>query len=195
MFKNIEDATDQLIEILPALDKSWLLVPISESGEKIADIISEKLGLESKRVFTQSIFCKKNIDCEIAMISEFKDVIFDEVLQKSFEINRESLLESIEVMYDYKLIQEIERCRGIKDLFSISEHISKVLIIDETIETGLRMELAIKTLKRFQLETISIAIPIVPEQMFSLFEKSVKNIFYSQKVEFYTEIKDYYKER
>ena len=190
MFRNIDDATDRLIEELSDLDQSWLLVPISENGNRIADRISDILGIKSQRLFIQPIFCQKNIDCEIGMINEFEDLSFDEVLKKHFEVENEILEKSIQIIYNHKLLPEIKKCR--EKLFDIPRNISKVLIIDETIETGLRMEMAIETLNRFQLDNISIATPIIPEQMFFFFENSVKNIFYVDKVPFYTDVVDYY---
>jgi len=191
MFQNVDDATNNLIKVLPKLDNnSWLIVPISESGKIVAEKLSKTFGVRHQKLFIESIFCQKNIDCEIAMVNEFEEVSYDEVLKEFFEIEKDILDESIKIMYNHKLLPKIKKCRD--ELFSISDKVSNILIVDETIETGLRMEMAIKTLKRFELTNISIAVPIISEQMFSFFKSRVDTIYHSEKIEFYTEIKDYY---
>jgi len=194
MFQNINEATLKLIDNLPNLDNnSWLIVSISKNGEIVAKQISKALGIQYQQLFIESIFCQKNIDCEIAMVNEFEESFFDEVLKDFFEINDETLKESVKIMYQHKLLPKIKKCR--EELFSIPPNISNILIVDETIETGLRMEMAIKTFQRFKKQKIFIAIPIVPKQMISFFKDRVENIFYSEQTEFYTEIKDYYLEK
>jgi predicted phosphoribosyltransferase len=197
VFQNIEDASLKLLETIGELeDKNWLLVAISESGEQIAKILSKHLQIPNKRLFLEPVFCQKNSDCEIAMVSEFKTIIIDDVLKEAFQLEREMLLNSIDVIYDYKLMPRVEAIRGNRDNLKIGETVEKVILVDEAVETGLRMETAIATISSvFKIESIYIATPIIPQQMVDFFEPIVEKIFRYDEIELYTEITDYYIDR
>lgn len=197
MFKDLNDATDRLFKSIPELKgDNWLLLSISDSGEKIGSKLSNFLHIPHQRIYIESIFCQKNPDCEIAMITELQNIRIDEVLKDTFQLDKELLVKAIKAIYELKLIPKIEKARGKREQIKIDEKIDKIILIDETIETGLRMETAISTVMDIiGVEEIYIATPVIPEQMFSLFESSVETIFYSEIVDMYTDIEDYYSER
>jgi len=197
VFKNLDDATDKLFQSIPKLTgENWLILSISDNGEKIGLRLSTLLNLPHQRLYMESIPCQNNNNCEIAVITEFKNAKIDEVLKDAFQLDKEILASAIEVIYDFKLLPKIEKIRGSREPLKIDKEIDKIILVDETIETGLTMETAISTVADIiGVEDIYIATPIIPENMFYLFESLVEKIFYSEMIEMYTDIEDYYLER
>jgi putative phosphoribosyl transferase len=195
MFNSFEDAVQKLSLSFPKIDNSWLFLATSENGERIASALAKKFKVSFNRIFIESIYCQMNRDCEIAMISEFENIVYDEVLKDSFNIDVNVLNNAINVLYQYKLLPRMEAYRGNRVKLTISEEIKNVILVDEAIETGLRMETAIATMDQFEIDKLYIATPVIPEQMFSLFESAVENIFFYKKVDIYTDVGDYYSGR
>ena len=195
MFQNVDEAVEILIDKLPKLDKSWFIISISKKGDKIAEIIAKKFNLNFDRLFLQSVPCPQNIDCQVAVISEFEDILFNEPIKESFKITSSSLIETIRVIYDYKLKQDRKTYRGQNRNLQIPQYISKVILVDNQIETGFFMELSLESMKRFNLDNIIVASLIIPEYIEPLFmNKPNIKLIYSKKVEFYTEFDDYFME-
>jgi putative phosphoribosyl transferase len=196
MFDSVEETIQKLSLSLPKIDDTWYLIAVSEHGEKLAKGLSESLKVNFDKLFIESVYCQMNRDCEIAMISEFENIFYDEVLLRSFDINRKKVSQAISVIYNYKLVPRLKAYRGSIKNITIPENVKNIILIDETIETGLRMESAIATVSnRFDIENIYVATPILQKQIFNLLKDSVKDIFSYKQVEVYTDASDYFSYR
>jgi predicted phosphoribosyltransferase len=195
LLKNLEEASEKLLKkISDEVDESWLIVSISKNGLKISNYLSEKLGIEKKCLFIETVYCQNNADCEIAFVDEFKNIKMNEYVKTLLEIKKKKVLKAIDVIYEYKLIPKAEEFRGNRDTFKIGEKQSKVLIVDASLEQGYRMELAISTMESFGIDDIYIAVPFIPTHIFDIFESKVENIFHLEKIDFYTDISDYFED-
>ena len=194
MFKNLDDASQQLCNVIPKFkNQNLLFLAISDGGEEIASQLSLYFKLPYKRLFIEPIFCPKNQNCEIAMVTELQNIKIDKILQDAFQLDQELLNNSIELAYDYKLIPKLKQKRGEIKKIEIDKSITSIILVDETIETGLKMETAIETVvDLLNIEKIFIATPIIPKTIFEVFESMVEQIFYIKQIEIYTEIGDYY---
>ncbi len=192
MFKNLDDASKKLLKNIPELEgEGWLLLAISDSGEKIASQIAKNRKLPYKRLHIEPVHCPKNQECQIAVVTELKNSYIFEELRTIFGIDLEDIENLIELTYQYKLLPKLEK-RGVGK-FQLPQDIEKVIIVDEAIETGLRMEGAISTLTElFDIREIYIAVPIIPQTIFEIFEDTVEEIFFSETVDIYTGIENYY---
>jgi len=192
MFQNIDEAIEILLEKFPKLDNSWFVISISQKGDKIAEKIANRFNLGSDRLFLQSVPCPHNMDCKIAVISEFEDIIFNKPIKESFDIDSDSLIETIKVIYDYKLRQDLKAYRGETRNLEMPEYISKVILVDNQIETGFSMELALESMQRFNIDEVLIASILIPEYIEPIFKQENTKLICSQKIEFYTEFDDYF---
>ena len=195
MFKNLDDASKKLLNNIPELEgEGWLLLAISDSGEKIASQIAKNRKLPYKRLNIEPVHCPKNQECQIAVVTELGNIQIDTRLQDAFHLDGEDIENLIELTYQYKLLPKLKKKRIQK--FELPQDIEKVIIVDEAIETGLRMEGAISTLTElFDIREIYIAVPIIPQTIFEIFEDTVEEIFFSEKVDIYTGIENYYIEK
>ena len=192
MFKNLDDATKRLLKQIPKLEgEGWLFLAISDNGEKIASQIARNRKLPYKRLHMEPVHCPKNRECQIAVVTELGNIQIDTRLQDAFNLDGEDIENLIELTYQYKLLPKLKKKRIQK--FELLQDIEKVIIIDEAIETGLRMEGAISTLTElFDIREIYIAVPIIPQTIFEIFEDRVEEIFFIEKVDIYTGIENYY---
>jgi predicted phosphoribosyltransferase len=195
LLKDIEEASHKLAKLLnDEVDENWLLVPITDNGLKIAEYLSSKLNLPIERLFIETVFCQNNSECEVAFLDEFKNVKFHEAVKRMFGIDKNVVLKAIDVIYEYKLIPKAEGFRGHRKNFSIPQNIENILIVDFSLEQGFRMELAIETLESFGIEEIHIAVPLLPKHIFEIFESKVENLYTLSKIDFYTDVSDYFDE-
>jgi putative phosphoribosyl transferase len=196
MFRDVRDSSEQLVEKLQKkVDENWLIVAVSEEAISFAEILSTLLKVDYQLFFIDSISCQNNSDCEVAFISEFNIVQFNETLRDAFGLDNDTMMEALQVIYEYKLLPEIENYRGSRRYFQLPDGVDTVLLIDNSIETGFRMEVAIDSMETLGIEDIYIATPVIPSHIFDLFEPMVEEIIYIEKVDFYTDIHDYYEVR
>ncbi len=193
-FKNINDAIYKLSEVFPKdINRDeWLLLSISDNGDIIAKGLSEKLNIRWERFYIESVYCQLNVDCKIAMISEFKDIVVDEVLRDFFQIDKHILDKAIDVIFNYKLMPKLQKERNSDNLLNIEKNIKNVVFVDESVETGLRVQCAMRSIEnRFDVVQY-IATPIIPDLIYSFLDSDVEKIFHVEKPEIYTNVYDYY---
>jgi predicted phosphoribosyltransferase len=196
IYKDKNEIADLLAEELAkVLDETWLIVPISKEALFFAKTISQKTGTKFELLFIDAISCQKNIECKVAFISEFKNSVFNETIRDAFQISNDHLSEALKIIHEYKIMPELEEYRGGRIPFQIPNEIENILLLDTSIETGFKMEVAIDTIEELGIEDIYIASPVIPVQMFDLLEPTVEKIFSLEKVEFYTGICDYLEEK
>jgi|GEM_PF-3348307 len=191
-FKNIDDAINKLVNSFPKLDNSWLLLSISDNGDIIAEKLSKKLNIVWSRLYIESIYCELNIDCKIAMVSEFRDIVTDELLRDFFDIKKDALDNAIDVIYNTKLLPKLKKERNSEELLKIDDNIRNIIFIDESVETGLRIQCAMRSIEdRFDVNQY-LATPIIPDLIYTFFEADFDKIFYAEKPDIYTSVYDYY---
>jgi predicted phosphoribosyltransferase len=193
LLKNFTEASEKLAEIIDREpDSSWLIVSISDSGLEIANYLSLKFQIEAKSLFVETLFCQKNSECEIAFIDEFKNIKMNEHVKVLFDIDKKEVLKAVDVIYEYKLIPRAESYRQNRESFTLGKEHYKVLIVDSSLEQGYRMELAIETIENLGVEDIYIAVPFLPTHIYDIFQSKVEKIFHIEKIDFYTDISDYF---
>jgi len=144
MFKNKKEALEKLLDIIEINSEEDLLVlSINERGNFYAKEIATKYRLLEDFLFIEEIKSPINKDVSLGAISEMKDYILIDELINSFEINNNYVFSEAERIYEEKILQNIYKFRGGESIISLQNR--NVLLVDESINTGLSLLCAIKS--------------------------------------------------
>jgi putative phosphoribosyl transferase len=195
LFKDREDAANKLLDILPIDElksENWILLALSKGGVIISSILSQKIGLDFDIFIVEPILAPQNDECEIAMVSESKEIVMHEALVNSFEIGEDYIYDEAKRIYNETIVAKINRFR--KSLFLTNLFDSSVLLVDEGCESGLSTMCAIKSVLNMNIKKVSIAVPVIADDLFHNLDLKVDNIFACHKIEHFITTSYYYEE-
>jgi putative phosphoribosyl transferase len=195
LFKNRDDASNQLLKILPLnkmQEEPWIVLASSSGAVSIALKIAEQLNADFDFIFTYKINTPKNDECEVAIITETKDIIIHEELMKSFKINLDDIYQEADKRYDYEIQNYIKEYRDGDNLININ--LKNVLIIDEGLNTGLTMMACIKSIISSGAKSIAVAVPILPEVTIHDIESIADDLYFIKAPAHFVSIDFYYEE-
>ena len=194
-FKNREDASHQLLDVLPVnnmkLDE-WIVVSASKGGYPIAKIIAKVLNAKLEFFFTAKIFASNNNTCEVAIISENKEVVIHEELVKAFKISLDCVFLSAKDIYENELLKTIKEYRSKNTLKNLKN--KNILLVDEGLNTGLTMMACIKTAINLGAKSVSVAVPILPSATVKDVESISDDLYYVKNLDHFITLDIYYDE-
>jgi putative phosphoribosyl transferase len=193
LFKDREDASKQLLEILPhALmqNEDWLLLTLASGAVPLSEMISSKFGVEYDLLFMAAIYAPNNDECQIAKVSELEEIVIDQNLVDSFGITLDYIYGDAERKYQNDLLTDQYQYRKSLPLTSIKDR--NILLIDEGCETGLRAVCAIKSVLAHGAKKVSLATPIIAEDLFHQLELMLDDIYTNYKIKDFIEVDYYY---
>lgn len=195
ILKNREDAAKKLIEIIPMQklkDESWKIIAVSRGGLELAYHIRAKLKNGIDFLFSEPIKAPKNQECEIARVCENEEMVINEKLVASFEINHDYIYGEAKRKYEEKILSYIYQYRKGRAFSNIENKI--VLLVDEGAETGLKFILAIKAIMSMKPKALYIAVPVVPSDILEHLEQFSNDIFFLHEIDHYVDTSLYYEE-
>lgn len=194
-FQNRAEATKKLIEILPIDSmklEEWIVISSSYGGYEIAKNIAKELNSDFDIILNNKIFAPNNEECEIAVVTEYEDVLIHEELLKSFEIDIDYIYYQSRSIFEKNLKECGNRLRdGIKPR---SLEGKNVLIVDEDINVGLVMMACIKTVLNQKVKSISVATPIISSASIEGIDTITDDLYYVKKLDHYIDVEYYYKD-
>jgi len=194
-FIDIDDATQKLLDNLPIemiKKDNFLLLALSKGGVKIASNLCKNLELEFDLFFVAPILAPKNDECEIAMVGHSQEIVLHEALIKSFEIDENYIYEEAKRLYEDKIIGWNNRYRKGELLPTIKGR--SVLLIDEGCESGLSTMCAIKSVLNLGANKVSLALPVIADDLFHQFDLMVDEIFTVYKKKNFISTEYYYQD-
>jgi putative phosphoribosyl transferase len=197
LFVGRKVAVLELAETLPInkwTRNDWLILSISEIAIFMAHELSQhmNLNIEFNHLFMSPIKAPLNPEISIAMVTEKGTYFENRELIDSFGIKEEFLSSEIKRVYEKEVLPNVYKHRKGKKL-EINKQ-KKILILDDGADTGMTLITAIKTLKERGIEDISIALPIISEDVLNAINPFVKNIFYLKKIQHFIETSYYYEQ-
>ncbi len=194
-FEDREDASKQLIEILPIelLSKNeTVVIGVSEGGVYFADQISKAIDAQMDILLTESILAPNNPELVIAMVSETEEVVMHKALIDAFEINEDYVYGEAHRKYEEEVLSYVYKYRKGKDLIPLKG--KYVILVDECIETGLTMMVALKSIIARGAKNIYIATPILDKGVYQNLLTVCDGVFCPHKIQDYISIEYYYKD-
>ncbi len=195
-FKNKEEALDRLYAILDIekIDDETIILAISEKGVYYAKEIAKKLGfIEADYLFSEPIVSPINKECILGYVSETKDVVLIDELIDAFDISQDFVYSEAGRLYNEKIIPYIYEYRFGDSLVDLKD--MKVILIDEGANTGLTLEVCIKSCINAGAKEVDVAMPIVPLSLAKEVKKLSDYCYFVYEIENYVETDFYFEDR
>ena len=195
ILKNREDAASKLRDVIPMQrfkDENWKLVAVSHGGLELANQIRAKLSNDINFLFSESIMAPNNDECEIARVSETEEIVINDNLVSTFEIQYDYIYGEAHRKHEEKILSYIYQYRKGIPFTSIQNEV--VLLIDEGSETGMKFMTALKTVLAQKPKAVYIAVPVIPSDVLELLEPFADEIFFLHNIDDYVETSLYYEE-
>ncbi len=195
IFKDRLDATNFLLDNLPKdsfVKSDWIILALSRGGVIIAEELAKSLEIDYDVFLVSSIYAPNNDECQVAMVSETKEILMNSALTRSFDISEDYIYDIAQKYYYGKILLDIAWLRSTLPLSDLKD--KKVLLVDEGCETGFSTMCAIKSVLNLEVKKVSIATPIIAEDLYHDLELIVDNIYCYKKVLNFTDTRDYYEE-
>ncbi len=195
LFKDRSDAAHQLCNALP-LDKmrleEWIVLATSANGIPVALEVSKQLNASLDFIFTEKIFAPLNHECEIAIVTEKKDVVVHEEIVKAFDIDLNFIYAQAESLDKNVLESYVKQYRQNKSMKEIYD--KNVLLVDEGLNTGLTMMACIKAAINMQAKSVSVAVPVLSAATVMNIESIADDLYCPHIIDHFVSI-DYYYEK
>lgn len=192
-YKDREAAANLLIDTLPAevlRENETVVIGISEGGVYYADKVANALNAQMDILLTEPIVAPNNPSLPIAMISETQEVVMHKALIDAFEISEDFVYAEANRKYDEEVLSHVYKYRKGKDLHSLKG--KYVVLVDECIETGLTMMVALKSTIGREAKNIYIATPILDQSVYENIVAVCDGVFCPHKIQDYISIEYYF---
>ncbi len=194
-FKNRTQAANDLVKVLPIERmqlEEWFIICPSCGGYEIAKIVAESLNAKLDILFSEKIYAPSNNECEIAIVTEYEDVVINEELIKSFDIGLDYVYTESRKVYENILLRKVCKFRHGKKIDDLKD--KNILIIDDGINTGLSIMATIKTVINLKAKSVSIATPILATSSIKDIESIADDLFYVKDLEHFVSVSFYYED-
>jgi putative phosphoribosyl transferase len=195
-FKNKEEALNKLFALfdLDKIDNDTIILAISEDGVYYAREIAKKLGfIEADFLFSEPIVSPNNKECILGCISETKDIVLIDELIDAFEISRDYMYSEAKRLFDEKIINYMYEYRYGDSIVDIKD--KKVILVDEGANTGLTLEVCIKSCINQGAKEVDVAIPIIPTSLAKEIKKITDYCYFVYEIENFVETNFYFEDR
>jgi putative phosphoribosyl transferase len=194
-YEDREDASRQMIEMLPVelLEKNeTVVIGVSEEGVYFADQIAKAIDVQMDILLAEPVLAPNNPELAIAMVSETEEVVMHKALIDAFEIHEDYVYGEAHRKYEEEVLAYVYKYRKGKDLVSLQG--KYVVLVDECIETGLTMMVALKSVIARGAKNIYIATPMLDRTVYQNLLSVCDGVFCPHKIKDYISIEYYYKE-
>ena len=192
-FKDKEEAAARLIDTLPLellQNNETVVLGVSKEGVFFADKIANASGATMDILLTEPIVAPNNSELEIAMVSETEEVVMHKALVNSFGISEDYVYHEAQRKYEEEVLSYIYKYRKGRNLVSLSG--KYVVLVDECIETGLTMMVALKSVIAKEAKNIYIATPVLDRAVYENLLAVCDGVFCPHQVKDYISIEYYY---
>ncbi|NPA55344.1 MAG: hypothetical protein GXO40_03185 [Epsilonproteobacteria bacterium] len=195
-FNDKKEAFEKLFE---TIDKEYitndtLVLAISEYGVYYAQEIAKSLGfVEADFLFSEPIVAPENKECILGCVSETKDIVLIDELIDAFGISKDYIYSEANRLYDEKIISYIYEYRLGQTIQYLKD--KKVILVDEGANTGLTLEVCIKSCIAQGAKQIDVAMPIVPMSLAKEIKKITDHCYFVYEIEHFVDTDFYFRDR
>jgi len=193
IFKDREASFKELLSLID-IDKkdldNTILIAISKAGLYLAYHLSKKLKVNMNILFTEEILAPNNPELAIAIISETEEIVIHKPYIEAFEIEKDYIYSQAYHKYENKILQNIYRYRKGIPLEPLKG--KDVILVDECIESGLTMMVALKSMIELDVRSLYVAVPILDKDIYPNLLTLCDGLFCPYRIEHYISIDHYY---
>ena len=193
ILKNREDAAQKLRDVIPMpklKEENWKLVAVSSGGLELASQIRGNLDNKVDFLFSEPILAPNNDECEVARVGESEEIVINENLVASFEIQYDYIYGEAHRKHEEQILSSIYRYRKGRHFESMKNEV--VLLVDEGSEVGAKFMLALKTILAQSPKAVYIAVPVIPTDVLELLEPFADDIYFLYDIDDYVDTFLYY---
>jgi putative phosphoribosyl transferase len=190
-FKNREEAYQRTIEELdPKLLEGALILSLSDDGDYYAQRLSQQFRVPWDQLILERIYSHINPETILGAITETRDYLIVEEFREAFELSDDYLYSKLEETYEERILPKVHRRRGHR----LNLQNRRVVLVDESSETGLRAMTGIKACYNRGVEHITLIIPIISKESREVIENLVDFLATGLVVEEYVTEAHYFEE-
>jgi len=194
LFENREEAYKELLQTI-YINQSDLantvLVAVSKAGIYLAYKLSKALKVKMNILLSEEILAPNNSELAIAMVSETEEMVMHKPYIESFGIDKDYVYSQAEHKYEEVVLKHIYKYRkGIPLEPLEGKHI---ILIDECIETGLTMMVALKSMIEMNVRSLYVAVPVLDKSIYPNLLTLCDGVFCPHQIENYISIEYYYR--
>jgi len=193
LFADRQDAAKKLLEEIPKElfeEHETVVIGVSEEGVFYADYLARALESTFDILLTEPILAPNNPEIPIAMISETEEVVLHKALVEAFEINEDFIFAEAQRKYEEEVISHVYRYRKGKELQPLKG--KYVILVDECIETGLTMMVALKSVIAREAKNVYIATPVLDKSVYENLLAVCDDVYCPHKIDDYISIEYYF---
>jgi len=195
-FKDKNEALEKLYSLLDfeKIDDETIILAISEDGVFYAREIAKKVGfVEADFLFSEPIVSPQNKECILGCVSETKDIVLINELIEAFNISKDYVYSEAKRLFDEKIISYIYEYRYGDSIVDLKD--KNVILVDEGANTGLTLEVCIKSCINQGAREVDVAIPIVPASLAKEIKKLSDHCYFVYEIENFVETNFYFDDR
>jgi putative phosphoribosyl transferase len=192
-FKDKAEAAVKLIETLPLdllQNNKTVVLGVSQEGVFFADRIANAIDATMDILLTEPVVAPNNSELDIAMVSETEEVVMHKALIDAFGISEDYVYNEAQRKYEEEVLTYIYKYRKGRELVSLKG--KYVILVDECIETGLTMMVALKSVIAQEAKNIYIATPVLDRAVYENLLAVCDGVFCPHQIEDYISIEYYY---
>lgn len=193
-----EDREEAFIKLYDELanhhlkSENAIVLSTSFSGLYFAHRLASKLDSGLDMLFCAPILAPANSECEIATVSENMDIIINEPLIDSFGISLDYVYGEAKRAYEEVILPRIYKYRKGATLSPIAQR--NVFLIDQGVETGITMDLAIKTCIQKKAKSIYVLSPVISYDIAQSLKASSDALVSVYRPKYFVSTSQYYKQ-
>lgn len=195
ILKNRQDAAKKLHDVIPLQrfkDEAWKLIAVSKGGLVLSHYIRDRFSNKIDFLMSEPIMAPNNPECEIARVCEGEEIVINENLVNSFEIQYDYIYGEAHRKHEEKIISAIYRYRKGRPLTTIENKV--VMVVDEGSETGMKLMTALKAILAEKPKAVYIAVPVLPSDVLELLEPFADDVYFLHDIDDYVQTSLYYEE-
>ncbi len=195
IYKDRDEAIVDLLTVLPQKvmkQEGWILLALSRGSVEMAQAIAEKLSLTFDIFIVKPILAPNNSECQIAMVSETKEIVIHDALADAFDISEDYIYAEAKRRYNDDILDNIQKFRKGLALSDLKD--KTVLLIDEGCETGLSTMCALKSILQLETKKVLLATPVIAEDLFHQLDLKVDKIYTNHRLENFISVAYYYEQ-
>lgn len=196
LFENQEEAAKELHSLIPNgyfHPEDSVVIAISEAGVYFASYLSREEKIPMNIFLSEAIYAPNNSELMIAIVSETEEMVIHELLVESFGIDKDYIYSEAHRQYEESVLSYVYKYRKGIPLENLEG--KNVILVDECIETGLTMTVALKSMIEMGVKSVYIAVPVLDRAIHQNLLTICDGVFSPHQIDNYISIEYYYKNK
>ena len=190
IFESPLQAASELCEVLAQDEtlKDNIIIANSIKNIPFVDAVANELKMYYDILFNKGIYAPNN-ECQIAKISETKDIVYITELVEAFGIKEDYIISRSKISYDDSIATKVLKFRNGLPLSNLKD--KDVLLLDQGSNSGLTVNVCHKSLLNLGVKSVKYASAIIASDAYEYYVDLFDKVYCLKKIDHFID-KDYY---